>query len=195
MYPALDEKFVMGIKIARKVLNRQVPSQEFAQKKHLEDFWMVNPNPDRFKVKLSLKNEDIGLARELQINMIKWGVRRQVMFIGKNQDKQEIVNNDEDEKDDEKEEKDEKVENEADGQEENDDDEVKDEDEVDEEDEEEEETHAENHKRKLRCCRKLRKRKKVKQNNQLWQVQVTRKPMKKCKKLARDPSDRWSKDR
>ncbi|GJW31575.1 disease resistance protein [Tanacetum coccineum] len=38
--PALDENFVMGIKLARKVLKRQVPSQEFAEKKHLEGFWL-----------------------------------------------------------------------------------------------------------------------------------------------------------
>ncbi|GJY44414.1 hypothetical protein Tco_0432627 [Tanacetum coccineum] len=31
-----DENFVMGIKLARKVLKRQLPSQEFAEKKHLE---------------------------------------------------------------------------------------------------------------------------------------------------------------
>ncbi|KAI3790791.1 hypothetical protein L2E82_04098 [Cichorium intybus] len=44
MYPALDEKFAMGIKLAGKVLFREVPSQELAEKKHLQDFWLVNPN-------------------------------------------------------------------------------------------------------------------------------------------------------
>ncbi|GJZ20776.1 hypothetical protein Tco_0557366 [Tanacetum coccineum] len=43
-----DENFVMGIKLARKVLKRQVPSQEFAEKKHLEGFWLVNSNNTQF---------------------------------------------------------------------------------------------------------------------------------------------------
>nr|XP_016502171.1 PREDICTED: protein DYAD-like [Nicotiana tabacum] len=42
MYPAFDEKFVMGTALASKVLLRQVPSQEFAEKKHLHSFWLVN---------------------------------------------------------------------------------------------------------------------------------------------------------
>ncbi|GJV80906.1 hypothetical protein Tco_1516776 [Tanacetum coccineum] len=60
-----DENFVMGIKLARKVLKRQVPSQEFAEKKHLEGFW--------------LKNE-----------MVRWGVRRQVMYIGRQKEMPKI---------------------------------------------------------------------------------------------------------
>ncbi|PWA88412.1 protein DYAD [Artemisia annua] len=84
MYPALDEKFVMGIKLARKVLKRQVPSQEFAEKKHLEGFWLVKSNNTQFGSKVVLKNEDIGLAQELKKNeMVRWGVRRQVMYIGR----------------------------------------------------------------------------------------------------------------
>ncbi|VFQ93427.1 unnamed protein product [Cuscuta campestris] len=42
MYPALDEKIVTGTALADKVLLRQVSSQEFAEKKHLESFWCVN---------------------------------------------------------------------------------------------------------------------------------------------------------
>ncbi|GKC50868.1 putative reverse transcriptase domain-containing protein, partial [Tanacetum coccineum] len=42
------ENFVMGIKLVRKVLKRQVPSQEFAEKKHLEGFWLVNSNNTQF---------------------------------------------------------------------------------------------------------------------------------------------------
>ncbi|KAI3778620.1 hypothetical protein L2E82_08001 [Cichorium intybus] len=53
MYPALDEKFVMGVKTVGKVLFRQV-----SEKNHME----------------------IGLAGELINEMIRWGVRRQVMF-------------------------------------------------------------------------------------------------------------------
>ncbi|KAI3687524.1 hypothetical protein L1987_81221 [Smallanthus sonchifolius] len=85
MYHALDEKFVMGTKLAREVLLRQVPSQEFAEKKHLEGFWLVNTNP-QFRSHVGLKNEDLGVDRELKNNMIWWGVRRQVMFIGKHKE-------------------------------------------------------------------------------------------------------------
>ncbi|GKA24869.1 hypothetical protein Tco_0710902 [Tanacetum coccineum] len=91
MYPALDEKFVMGIKLARKVLKRQVPSQEFAEKKHLEDFWLVNSNNTPFGSKVVLKIKDIGLAQELKKNeMVRWGVRRQVMYIGRQKEMPKI---------------------------------------------------------------------------------------------------------
>ncbi|KAL8224029.1 hypothetical protein R6Q57_019504 [Mikania cordata] len=180
MYPALDEKFVMGTKLARKVLLRQVPSKEFADKKHLEDFWLVNTT-NQFGSGVCLKNEDIGVARELKNNMISWGVRRQVMFIGKHKESSNTqssssfvhgedevkclqqIKNDESQEDEDQEEND---------------------------DESEEETHDDN----LGSTRKLRKRKKGKKGNHL--LQVNRKPMKKCKKLAiRDPTDRWSKER
>nr|GEX07805.1 hypothetical protein [Tanacetum cinerariifolium] len=68
MYPALDEKFMMGIKLARKVLKRKVPSQEFAEKKHLKGFWLVNSNNTQFGSKVVLKKEDIGSEQELKKN-------------------------------------------------------------------------------------------------------------------------------
>ncbi|KAI3735141.1 hypothetical protein L6452_14629 [Arctium lappa] len=187
MYPALDEKFVMGIKLASKVLLRQVPSQEFAENKHLEDFWLVNPTSQVMK-------NDIGLARELKNSeMVRWGVRRQVVFIGrhkeisKTQSSSSFVQGEEEE--------------EMKDQQEINDDEVEEEEDVDDEaDQEEKDDEAEegiqddNLKRKVKTTRNLRKRKRVKQVNQLWQV--NKKPMKKCKKLAlRDPTDRWSKER
>lgn len=178
MYPALDEKFVMGTKLARKVLLRQVPSKEFAEKKHLECFWVAKPNSQ--VIKAHVKNEEMGLARELKNNMITWGVRRQVMFVQSSKDlsntqssssfvqgeeeqvqnKQEI-NNDVCKEDEET------------GNEEN--------------DEAEEEI-------KYASTRTLRKRKKGKMVNHSWQV--NRKAMKKCRKLAvKNPTDRWSKER
>ncbi|KAJ9553256.1 hypothetical protein OSB04_017301 [Centaurea solstitialis] len=176
MYPALDEKFVMGIKLASKVLLRQVPSQEFAQKKHLEDFWLVNPNP-------LVTKKDMGLVRELKNSeMVRWGVRRQVVFIGrhkeitKTQSSSSFIQGEEEVKDLQ-------VVN---------DEEVEEEEEVD--DEAEEETHDEDLKRKVKSTRILRKRKRNKHVNHTWQV--SKKPMKKCKKLVlRDPTDRWSKER
>ncbi|KAI3712578.1 hypothetical protein L1987_71137 [Smallanthus sonchifolius] len=182
MYPALDEKFVMGTKLARKVLLRQVPSQEFAEKKHLEGFWLVNTNP-QFVSHVGLKNENLGVARELKKNMIRWGVRRQVMFIGKHkessntQSSSSFVQGEEEVK----------IQPQVTKDECKDDD---DDDEVDEQEENDDETEEET----LISTRNLRKRKKGKQVNRLWQV--NKKPMKKCRKLAiRDPTDRWSKER
>ncbi|KAI3815823.1 hypothetical protein L1987_15505 [Smallanthus sonchifolius] len=158
---------------------RQVPSQEFAEKKHLEGFWLVNANP-QFVSHVGLKNEDLGVARELKKNMIRWGVRRQVMFIGKHKDSSNtqssssFVQGEEEVKIQPQITKDE----------------CKDDDEVDEQEENDDETEEET----LGSTRNLRKRKKGKQVNRLWQV--NKKPMKKCRKLAiRDPTDRWSKER
>nr|XP_043616753.1 protein DYAD-like [Erigeron canadensis] len=196
MYPALDEKFVMGTKLASKVLLRQVPSQEFAAKKHLKGFWLVNPSPQQtVSSNVALKNENLGLARELKNNeMLRWGVRRQVMFIGRHKDKSNtqssssFVNGDDQE----------------DAEQEENDEETKEEEEVEEEEEEEEEEEAQDEDDdedadqkvvEMQITRKLRKRKKPnKQVGYIWQVK--KKPMKKCKKLAiKSPTDRWSKER
>ncbi|KAI3815878.1 hypothetical protein L1987_15561 [Smallanthus sonchifolius] len=159
---------------------RQIPSQEFAEKKHLEGFWLVNTNP-QFVSHVGLKNEDLGVARELKKNMIRWGVRRQVMFIGKHKDSSNtqssssFVQGEEEEV---------KIQPQITK------DECKDDDEVDEQEENDDETEEET----LGSTRNLRKRKKGKQVNRLWQV--NKKPMKKYRKLAiRDPTDRWSKER
>ncbi|XP_076944345.1 protein DYAD-like [Bidens hawaiensis] len=181
MYPALDEKFVMGVKLARKVLLRQVPSQEFAEKKHLKDFWLVNPNPQQFGTsRVVLKNhEDSGVAKELKNNMIRWGVRRQVMFIGRHK---ESSNNNTQSSSSfvQGEEEDVKVEQIKNDESQEQEDEVEDQEENDDESD---------HK----STRILRKRK-GKQVNHLWKV--SKKPMKKCRKLViRDPTDRWSKER
>ncbi|XP_022037914.1 protein DYAD isoform X1 [Helianthus annuus] len=178
MYPALDEKFVMGTKLARKVLLRQVPSQEFAEKKHLEGFWLVKTN-SQLGSHLGLKIEDIGVARELKNNMIRWGVRRQVMFIGRpkessnTQSSSSFVQGEEEVKTEQQNSKDECQEDE----------EVEDQEENDDGPEDD----------SLECTRILRKRK-GKQVKHLWQT--NKKPMKRCRKLViRDPSDRWSKER
>ncbi|KAJ0788949.1 putative protein DYAD/AMEIO [Helianthus annuus] len=178
MYPALDEKFVMGTKLARKVLLRQVPSQEFAEKKHLEGFWLVKTN-SQLGSHLGLKIEDIGVARELKNNMIRWGVRRQVMFIGRpkessnTQSSSSFVQGEEEVKIEQQNSKDECQEDE----------EVEDQEENDDGPEDD----------SLECTRILRKRK-GKQVKHLWQT--NKKPMKRCRKLViRDPSDRWSKER
>ncbi|KAI7750224.1 hypothetical protein M8C21_025751, partial [Ambrosia artemisiifolia] len=178
MYPALDEKFMMGTKLARKVLLRQVPSQEFAEKKHLEGFWVVKTNTQPGS-HLGLKIEDTGVARELKNNMIRWGVRRQVMFIGRpkessnTQSSSSFVQGEEEVK----------IEQVS-----------KDECQEDEEAEDQEANDDGTEEDKAECTRTLRKRKKGKQVKYLRQA--NKKPMKKCRKLAtRDLTDRWSKER
>ncbi|MFS7936881.1 hypothetical protein Hanom_Chr05g00420991 [Helianthus anomalus] len=177
MYPALDEKFVMGTKLARKVLLRQVPSQEFAEKKHLEGFWLVKTN-SQLGSHLGLKIEDIGVARELKNNMIRWGVRRQVMFIGRPKESSNTQSSSSFVQGEEV-----KIEQQ------NSKDECQEDEEV--EDQEENDDGAEDD--SLECTRILRKRK-GKQVKHLWRT--NKKPMKRCRKLViRDPSDRWSKER
>lgn len=83
MYPALDEKFVMGTALADKVLLRQVPSQEFAANKHLEGFWLVNT----IAATANISEEDNSSRKgncltELKgMGMVRWGIRRQVKFL------------------------------------------------------------------------------------------------------------------
>ncbi|CAI9295770.1 unnamed protein product [Lactuca saligna] len=187
MYPALDEKFVMGVKLAGKVLFRQVPSQEFAEKKHLQNFWLVNPNSQVGPGHAAMKIEEIGLAKELKNNaMVRWGVRRQVMFIGRHKDMSKTTQSSSSFVHGEEELKNEQDVNNGGYAEE--------EDEVDEEEKGDDDD--DNLNRRLRKTRNLRKRKRVKQaNNQLWLV--NKKPMNKCKKLGliKDPTERWSKER
>ncbi|GFZ15172.1 similar to SWITCH1 [Actinidia rufa] len=82
----LDETFVMGTKLAEKVLYRKVPSQEFAEKKHSDEFWLVISNPTRGFGDV-ISNKAGPCLSEIKCNgMVRWGVRRQVKFIGKHID-------------------------------------------------------------------------------------------------------------
>lgn len=126
------------------------------------------------------KIEDIGLARELKNNeMVRWGVRRKVMFIGRHREISKTQGEQQEIRDDEYEEDAEEVDDETDQEE------------KDDEADGDEGTQDDNLKRKLKSTRNLRKIKRVKQVNQ-----ANKKPMKKCKKLAlTDPTSRWSKER
>lgn len=81
MYPALDEKFMMGTALAAKVLLRQVPSQQFAENKHLEGFWLVNAAAiDVYGTDNSFRKDNC--LTELNGNgMVRWGIRRRVKFL------------------------------------------------------------------------------------------------------------------
>ncbi|XP_021743506.1 protein DYAD-like [Chenopodium quinoa] len=45
LYPALDEKFIMGPMLAVEVLRRIIPSQGFDKLKHSKSFWLIKPLP------------------------------------------------------------------------------------------------------------------------------------------------------
>ncbi|KAL3521401.1 hypothetical protein ACH5RR_019550 [Cinchona calisaya] len=84
MYPALDEKFVMGTALAAKVLIRQVPSQEFAEIKHLEGFWLVNAATagDDLSEEGNYCSRKGNCLTELKgMGLVSWGIRRQVKFL------------------------------------------------------------------------------------------------------------------
>ncbi|XP_028061496.1 protein DYAD-like [Camellia sinensis] len=80
MYPELDERFVMGTTLAEKVLFRKIPSQEFAEKKQSNEFWLEICNSvSGFGDVISRKSGTC--VSELKCNgMIRWGVRRQVRY-------------------------------------------------------------------------------------------------------------------
>ncbi|KAG5558336.1 hypothetical protein RHGRI_008308 [Rhododendron griersonianum] len=82
MCPELDERFVMGTKLAEKVLFRQVRSREFTEKKNSKDFWQLISNSDCGIGDFVISNKAGSCLSELKCNgMPRWGVRRQVKFV------------------------------------------------------------------------------------------------------------------
>lgn len=91
MYPELDEKFVMGTVLAAKVLRREVPSHEFAEKKHLEGFWLVKPaSVEGIKEENGLEKGKC-LAELKSKGMVRWGIRRQVKFLERYQEQINVL--------------------------------------------------------------------------------------------------------
>nr|GMC96743.1 protein DYAD-like [Ipomoea batatas] len=207
MYPALDEKFVMGTALADKVLYRQVPSQEFAEKKHLESFWLVSSASVNHLSQDSSASKGVCLSDQLKVNgMVRWGVRRQVRFLRRHEDNNcnttssSFIKGDDD--DDEEEmppvidaEKEEDNEEEEEEEEEQNDAEDDEEQEEDIKDEDPDETNK-NFKRKRYSLRHtaIRKAKKVKREKQKLKNNIKRN---KCKLLVqfKNPKDRWSEER
>ncbi|KAK6926431.1 hypothetical protein RJ641_008150 [Dillenia turbinata] len=70
--PALDEKFIMGLFLTHKVLQRRISSLEFDNEKREERFWLV---AGKMTSCLSHLNSS---------NMMRWGIRRRVAFLEKN---------------------------------------------------------------------------------------------------------------
>ncbi|XP_073119781.1 protein DYAD-like [Henckelia pumila] len=78
-HPALDEKFVMGLALSEKVLSRLVSAEKFAEKRCAENFWLISSSVGLFRDK-----QDGYCLSELKGNgMVKWGIRRQVKYLGR----------------------------------------------------------------------------------------------------------------
>lgn len=199
MYPELDEKFVMGTKLAEKMLNRKVPSQEFAEKKHSQEFWVVISTSSFHGLGDVVSKKAGNLFSELKGNgMVGWGVRRQVKFIGRHresnpQSSSSFVREGDEEMDEGDEEEEEKIKEE--------------EEEDEEEDEEDEESLTEETKltaeRKRRYSSRLvqiaKKEKRETQRNVNTKTKAKAKAKAKnhCKQIfaLKNPQDRWSKER
>ncbi|CAL5366882.1 unnamed protein product [Camellia sinensis] len=182
MYPELDERFVMGTTLAEKVLFRKIPSQEFAEKKQSNEFWLEICNSvSGFGDVISRKSGTC--VSELKCNgMIRWGVRRQVRFIGKHRENPQSSSS--------------IVRGAKEANEEEEEEEAEVEEEEEEEDDKEAVTEETNEigKRK-RSSRLVRNAKKVKREKR----RQINKPKTKnsCKQIAvlTNPQDRWSADR
>ncbi|XP_047325967.1 protein DYAD-like [Impatiens glandulifera] len=182
MYPEMDERFVMGTKLAEKVLCRKIPSHEFTLMKSSADFWLVNGSSD-----CGATTEGTCLQELKGSGMVRWGVRRQVRFIGlrkeniNHQPSSSFV----------KGEKTVKQEN-SDGEEEDDEEEEEDEDEDDEAVTDETDESRSSRKRKTYSRRTpVRLAKKTKLEN-LKEM----KPKNTCKQMVpKNPQDRWSTER
>lgn len=189
MYPELDEKFVMGTKLAEKMLNRKVPSQEFAEKKHSQEFWVVI-STSSFRGLGDVVSKKAGnLFSELKGNgMVGWGVRRQVKFIGWHsesnpQSSSSFLREGDEEMDEGDEEEEEKIKEEE-----------------DEEDKESltEETKLTAQRKRRYSSRLVRIAKKAKRETQRnVNTKTKAKAKNHCKQIfaLKNPQDRWSKER
>ena len=90
-YPALDEKWEMGLNIAGQLLFRQIPTEEFYEQRNLPSFWSVQQEETE---KISFSSSESGLGdliskkgkcwSELKHEgLVRWGMRRKVRFINR----------------------------------------------------------------------------------------------------------------
>ncbi|CAI9092016.1 OLC1v1027147C1 [Oldenlandia corymbosa var. corymbosa] len=225
MYPALDEKFVMGTALAAKVLRRRVPSQQFAESKHLKSFWLVNAaTVDASESDDSYKKGN--LLTELKSSaVVRWGIRRQVKFLERHKEKindnvqsssslyskesmktkaEDVENTEETDGDDEDEE--DEVDHEQEDDEDNDEREDDDEEVPDDSDEEGQETDRNLKRKRYRLRNSTRentKKVKVAKKKQQQKKKTIKKKSRgrtsknRCRELMviENPKDRWSAER
>lgn len=90
MYPALDEKWEMGLNFAGQVLSRQIPNEEFYEQRNSSSFWSVQQEETE-KISSSSKSGLRDLISKKgkcwselkQEGLVKWGMRRKVRFISR----------------------------------------------------------------------------------------------------------------
>ncbi|KAL3645178.1 hypothetical protein CASFOL_010358 [Castilleja foliolosa] len=102
-HPALDEKFVMGIALANKVLVNLVTAQTFSEQKNLESFWLIDSSTaeylykDNNKINIGVTHKmgvDSCLSDSLKLNgLVRWGVRKQVKYMGRHREVDDHVVN------------------------------------------------------------------------------------------------------
>ncbi|KAL6541719.1 hypothetical protein OROGR_011205 [Orobanche gracilis] len=101
-HPALDEKLVMGIVLAEKVLVKLVEAEMYSSEKSLVTFWMTDTSADHHHdITVTHKKGTIitnnGLTEALKRSgMMRWGIRRQVKYLGRhnNSNDKQIITHD-----------------------------------------------------------------------------------------------------
>ncbi|KAL8539537.1 hypothetical protein ACS0TY_001227 [Phlomoides rotata] len=92
-HPTLDEMFVMGSVLAEKVLFRLIPEVVFTEQKGSIGFWLINSSDnDKDNVVVTQKKGSC-LSEALKGNgMVRWGVRRQVKYLGRHKSDGNVQN-------------------------------------------------------------------------------------------------------
>lgn len=83
LYPALDEKFIMGPKLAVEVLRRPIPSRGFEELRHSKSFWLINPfRTEQLPVTFHSKKKQGPCFSKLHDSRIKgWGHKQLVVYV------------------------------------------------------------------------------------------------------------------
>lgn len=80
-HPALDEKFVMGLALASRVLVRTVAAEVFSEQKSLLTFWLIG------SCRVGNRKGSGFLSEALKgSGMVTWGIRRQVKYFGRHKE-------------------------------------------------------------------------------------------------------------
>ncbi|XP_073227049.1 protein DYAD isoform X2 [Cicer arietinum] len=93
--PALDEKYVMGVEFAIKMLCRSITTEELAQRRNSWSFW-ASATKENFQnhnspiindVATSLVSKQGSCWSQIKFSgMMQWGQRRQVRFLGRHEE-------------------------------------------------------------------------------------------------------------
>ncbi|KAL5728979.1 hypothetical protein ACHQM5_001997 [Ranunculus cassubicifolius] len=87
-YPELDRQFTMGSKLAKAILIRQIPPDEFMKQRHLQIFWLLPfkiPKTPPATTNRDLNNEALtkGVCWLSLNSLVGWGGQRKATFLRK----------------------------------------------------------------------------------------------------------------